>query len=438
NAVEVQVVPVDIDYSFYVPYKGNHEIFKSGFIPGFGSSLALCKQEKDGTVWLYGLTDRGPNADGPLLEVEGKGHKKELMPSKFFPAPDFTPKIGLIKLKDGKASLEKVIELKDHNGKKISGRPLNITSLGATGEIAIDDSFNVLPYDDTGLDSEGLTLDSKGRFFISDEYGPFLNVYKNDGTLIHSYAPEKGLPEILKFRTPNRGAEGVAMLPSGELVVMEQSVLNLEHDSKSSKDTVHFTRLVVFDPKTMNYRTYGYPIDFDSYKKPGDAKLGDIIALNSHEFLIIEQGKDKNKVMQNLIYRVDISDADDLNSALVDGFEPEFFKDSGGFKLAKKELIVNLRSLGYQHEKAEGMVLLNDRKTLIVINDNDFGIGIKVKDPDNKKAKITDYILKQDGSFEYIKKGKRAVKAKPEFEFERLEKPYDTNELFIIKLDSPL
>ncbi|MGN1280289.1 MAG: esterase-like activity of phytase family protein [Succinivibrio sp.] len=431
-AVQTHVIPVDVPKDMYVNYPGTNPEFKDGFITGFGSSLAFVSQDPDGSLYFYGLTDRGPNADGPQMEYMS-GDKTLVSPAKFFPAPDFVPSVGLIKVKDNKATVEKIIPLKDKDGNLISGRPLNIDRIGFTGEVAIDDQYRILPYDNNGLDSEGIAIAQNGNIFISDEYGPFLCEYNQDGVLLNKYAPTEGLPEIIRHRTPNRGSEGVAVMPDGSLALMVQSVLNLKNGEHSSKKTAHFARIVIFNPKDRSYRTVGYPINFDSYKKPGDAKLGDIYALNDHEFLIIEQGKDKNKVMQNYIYKVDIKGADNLNDAKKGGLEPEFFDDNGGFVMAKKELLVDLRKLGYRHEKAEGLTLLPDRKTIVVINDNDFGITVDVDDPANAKSKITDYTLKIDGTYQI--NGKTA---NPKFRFSRLDEKDSVSELFMVTLDSAL
>lgn len=431
-AVETNIIPIDVPKDMYVAYPGTNPDFKDGFITGFGSSIAFLKQDQDGALYFYGLTDRGPNADGPLMEYTS-GNKTVTSPAKFFPSPDFVPSVGIIKVKDNKATVARLIQLKDKDGKLISGRPLNTDQIGFTGEVAIDDQYRILPYDNNGLDSEGIAVAENGHLFISDEYGPFLCEYDQNGVLLNRYAPKSGLPEIIKNRTPNRGSEGVAIMPDGSLALMVQSVLNLKNGEHSSKKTAHFARIVIFNPKDKSYRTVGYPINFDSYKKPGDAKLGDIYALNDHEFLIIERGKDKNKVMQNLIYKVDIAGADNLNEALKDGLEPEYFDDNAGFKLAKKELLVDLRALGYRHEKAEGITLLPDRKTIVVINDNDFGITVDVVDPENRKSKITDYTLKKDGTLQINGKS-----ANPKFKFKRLPPEESVSELFMITLDKPL
>lgn len=102
-------------------------------------------------------------------------------------------------------------------------------------------------------------------------------------------------------------------------------------------------------------------------------------------------------------------------------------------KLAKKELLVDLRALGWQVEKAEGLAILPDNQTIIVVNDNDFGLSLNVNDPENPKAKITDYVLNADGSFTYQgKSAKPEVKIVPNSEVER--EMY----MFKIKLPQPL
>ena len=90
-----------------------------------------------------------------------------------------------------------------------------------------------------------------------------------------------------------------------------QSTLDI--DGKSKKQA-RFTRLVSFDPATGKTGMYGYPVDSEAYRKNGDAKIGDIVALDNQNLLLIEQGTDKNDAMRNLIYKVNLSEATELSA----------------------------------------------------------------------------------------------------------------------------
>lgn len=428
QAVEVSKININLDKAQYVKYSGKSKTFKEGFKTGFGSSLAFYKIGNNGELYFYGLTDRGPNGDAPNY----KANDGTVSASKFFLAPDFTPKIGLIKVEKDKATIEKVITLKDQNSINISGLPIAKGKIGTTNEIGLTDSLETLPFDNKGLDPEGITFDKDGNFYICDEYGPFVIKYSKDGKELKRFYPGNGLPKILKYRIENRGCEGISLTPSGKLAVLEQSVLDIKKDGKKSASTAKFTRVVLTDPETGKYKTFAYPIDEDAYKKTKDAKLGDILSLSETEFLIIEQGKDKNKQMRNLIYKVDFSNATDISDFTKDGYEPEFYQDSADIVMGEKTLVADLRKLGYIHEKAEGLAMLDDRQTLVVINDNDFGVDVKIKDK-KRKEKITDYTVDSNKQLYF---GDLTSDAKIKFSY--LSDEESVNELFFIKLDEKL
>ena len=90
-----------------------------------------------------------------------------------------------------------------------------------------------------------------------------------------------------------------------------------------------------------------------------------------------EQGSDKDGKLRNLIYKVDLRKASDLTAFDKPGAYPEFDDQQAlaqrGIALADKTLVVDLRQLGWQQEKAEGLALI-DHNTLAVANDNDFGV----------------------------------------------------------------
>lgn len=362
EVINLKKFDIEVPSQFMVPYNGDESEFKDGFKTGFGSALAFKNINSDGTIEFYALTDRGPNADIPKYLKDGKS-----VPGKFFPAPNFTPSIGILKVDSKKAEIIDKIELKDSTGKNITGLPLPLNRIGSTGEVALDLNMNSLNYDINGLDPEGIAIDKDGNFWISDEYGPFIIKVDKNGKILEKLEPGNGLPEIIKYRVPNRGIEGLTIDKNGNIYAAVQSTLNVEG---KTKDTAIFTRILKINPTTKEVKTFAYPID-KNYKSNSAAKIGDIYAVDEDKILLIEQGKQKGK-MENLIYLVDFSKADDITDL---GNLESAGKDLK-VNLGKKKLLVDLRKHGWDTEKAEGLTLLPDNKTIAIINDNDFGMAI--------------------------------------------------------------
>lgn len=362
EVINLKKFDIEVPSQFMVPYSGDESEFKDGFKTGFGSALAFKNINSDGTIEFYALTDRGPNADIPKYLKDDKS-----VPGKFFPAPNFTPSIGILKVDNKKAEIIDKIELKDSTGKNITGLPLPLNRIGSTGEVALDLNMNSLGYDINGLDPEGIAIDKDGNFWISDEYGPFIIKVDKNGKILEKLEPGNGLPEIVKHRIPNRGIEGLTIDKNGNIYAAVQSTLNV--DGKT-KDTAIFTRVLKINPDTKEVKTFAYPID-KNYKSNSAAKIGDIYAVDENKLLIIEQGKQKGK-MENLIYLVDFSKADDITT--LGNLESK--GNDLKIKLGEKKLVVDLRKHGWDTEKAEGLTLLPDNKTIAIINDNDFGMAI--------------------------------------------------------------
>ncbi|CCO24784.1 esterase-like activity of phytase family protein [Maridesulfovibrio hydrothermalis] len=404
--LKIEKYEIDTPLKFNVPYNGvNAAEFSDGFPIGIGSGMTYIGVGKDGTRFFYAIGDRGPNADSPKVLVDGKK-----VPSKVFPAPDFTPSYGALGLKDGKVTLLSTIEIKDIKGRNISGRPIPPGTVGSTGEIPLSDSYKTLDYDREGLDTEGIAIDRKdGNLWICDEYGPFIaKMNVNTGQLIKKYAPGDGLPAIIGKRQPNRGMEGIAVTPSNMVLGAVQSICDI--DGNVAKSKAPFTRLVLLNPETGETKMFAYPVDVEAYNRCKDVKIGDLHAVSDTEFLIVEQGKGKGG-LRNLIYLIDINDATDLTGkTTVDGKELEAVSgiaelDSLGIKMVTKKKIISLREHGWKPSKAEGLALLPDMRTLAVCSDNDFGFGSVTIDPaiDNngkpvKKSKS--YVL-DDGTLTY-------------------------------------
>ncbi|MGI3783939.1 MAG: esterase-like activity of phytase family protein, partial [Janthinobacterium lividum] len=199
---------------------------------GFGSAVAPVPGHKN---QVYGLTDRGPNVDGPN-------------DTKIEPFPDFTPAIGKFTLKKGKAKLVKRLELRAADGTPFNGQ---VDPQASTGETITDLKGKVLPTSPYGYDSEGLVALKDGTFWVSDEYGPFITHFDQHGRALSRLSPyDQTLPKELALRTPNRGMEGLTITPDGKtLVGMMQSALTQADASKPK--SVAVTRIVTVDLRTL-------------------------------------------------------------------------------------------------------------------------------------------------------------------------------------------
>lgn len=416
----------------HVAYQGKFAShFPHGLPVGIGSGLYFMGKQGD-DLWFTTLTDRGPNADAPPV-----GDKE----AKIFANPGYTPLIMDIKVSAKTAQAINPRPLHDEQG-PINGLPLPENFIGSTNEAALNDALLSLSTSQRGLDTEGITPDGNGGFWLCDEYGPFLIHIDAQGKILKKFGPTPsgaeqsvatGLPAIIKWRQPNRGFEGLTRLPNGTLVMEVQSTLDI---NGKSKNKAQFTRLVMFNPETGASQMVGYPINIDSYKKAKDAKIGDIVALDNQRILLVEQGADKDKQMQNRIYLVDVSQATDLTPFDADGKAPEFDDSEQlakrGIRLAQKRELVDLRKLGWQQEKVEGLAIV-DKHTLAVINDNDFGLRSTLKSPVKAKDKVGDY---QTGPDSKLMRDGTATNTT--LEVVPLQKPEADNELWLITLPSPL
>ncbi|PKH26751.1 hypothetical protein CIG19_02865 [Enterobacterales bacterium CwR94] len=363
--------------------------FPQGFPVGIGSGITFTGMD-NGVMTFATVTDRGPNADAP--EVDGKE-------GKIFAAPDFTPMLMILRVGANDAQATEARPLQD-NGLRISGLPLPGGQVGSTGEIPLNDRLERLRFDKRGLDPEGITPDGAGGYWLADEYGPFLVHIDTAGNILTRKGPQAtqgqqteagGLPTLLQWRQPNRGFEGVTRLPDGRIIAAVQSTLDIEGKTRNTSPVI---RLLSYDPASGATKMYAYPIDSNQYVKNSDAKIGDLTTLDNRHVLLIEQGKDPAGKMHNRIIQVDIGDASDLTAF---DENPVEFGDLAamldrGVRPVKKRQIVDLADVGWRHEKAEGLTLV-DATTLVVTNDNDFGLQGDLIAPVAAAKKITQYQL---------------------------------------------
>ena len=384
--VTVEKYDIEIPKAFMVPYTGQYAAqFPDGFTIGIGSGMTYVGRAADGSRVFYAITDRGPNADAPKWVEGGK-----TTATKMFPAPDFHPSYGAIRVKDGHAVLASLITVKDAHMRPVSGRAIPLGSVGATGEIPLNDSLQKLSFDPEGLDTEGIAIDRKDKryLWICDEYGPFIaKIDGYTGKIVKKYVPGKDLPMIAASRQPNRGLEGIAVTPSNKVLAAIQSICDVDGKIKKSKAT--FCRLLFLDPATGKVKQFAYPHDRDNYKLSRDAKIGDLHAVSETKFLLIERGKNADGKTRIPVYLIDIADASDITGVkTADGKELETLADRAevearGVQYVKKTKLIDLKDYGWKPGKAEGVALMPDMRTIAVTSDNDFGFTFKVVNPVN-------------------------------------------------------
>jgi len=275
------------------------------FYKGYGSSIdADPKNPKR----FYGLTDRGPNADG------GKNIKIFLQPS-------FTPSIGHFEIQaNGTIKKLRDIPLKDANGNPLTGLP-NPKGYGTSKETVVDVNKQPLQHEITGIDSEGLAVMKDGTFWVSDEYGPHIVHFDHNGIELERMSPRgvktsgRRLPAVLGHLRPNRGMEGLTTTPSNRVLVgiMQSALHNPDKDAVKNKSV---TRILSFDLATGKTKQY-------LYRQGGDYwKNSEIRAIDEHRFLVDEHnGKDvKHVYLVDLRGATDVSDpADSENGLKVNG-----------------------------------------------------------------------------------------------------------------------
>ncbi len=402
---------------------------------GFGSDAAAHPTHPN---QFYVLTDRGPNADfkGSL----GKG--------KQFLVPNYTPKIGLFQVgPDGQVTKVKEILLKDKDGQPISGLP-NPKALGGTNEISYDVSGEPMtedpskPYDPqsnpvktdlNGLDPEGLVALDDGSFWISDEYGPHLVHYDENGVEIERINPFAQdsrstvivdgkrllLPKELTKRRANRGMESLTITPDQSTLVglMEASLDN--PDKSGRKSTL--TRMISLNLKNGTIKQYLCRLDESHHVNSA------LAAITSESFYVAEHDRKfplQNSDVKKLIYKLDISEATDINDLdavlakanasyrlnydenlglLINGLTLEQWiaEDDSNWQVlqqlgiypVKKTLAVDvLQVIDYPHDKLEGIWLRQDG-SIGLLNDDDFAMndsdqGIEQKYLDSDKTVI--------------------------------------------------
>lgn len=242
------------------------------------------------------------------------------------------------------------------------------------------------------LDPEAIRVSRDGKsVFIADEYGPY--VYQFDratGQRIKSFAlpgnlaittlNAQGALEIsgnTTGRVTNKGMEGLAITPDGTMLVGIMQAA-LEQDKKG------MLRIVTIDIATGVTHEYAYQLTTGS-------GASEIIALNSHEFLVDERDGaglgDGTAAVVKQLFRIDLTGAVDVTALTSSKADQAALLAAAVKKTMVLDVVGLLNASGMPFNqipaKIEGLAFGEDivingvtEHTLFVANDNDFVPGI--------------------------------------------------------------
>ncbi|MFJ7126494.1 esterase-like activity of phytase family protein [Streptomyces sp. NPDC098101] len=340
---------------------------------GIGSDLFPA--ERRGEYWT--VTDRGPNGQ---IEI-GKDKRRT------FPVPGFDPAIVKIRVVGGRIQVLETLPVTTSRGAPVTG----LSNQPGRDEAPYTyDASTPLPYDPNGLDTEGIVRDRDGGFWLVDEYGPSLVHVSAKGRVLARHVPKglnltgadypvvESLPAIFLKRKINRGFEGLALLPGGDLVLGLQSPL-LNPDEAAGKES-RTTRLLRFSPR-QNRVTAEYAYRFDpvgtvepGQTKTSELKLSALVALGGDRLLVQERTDKAARLYEVRLRR----SADILGSAWDDpatrpALEQLDDPASARVPVLRKDLVIDLNTVKGVPGKIEG-VAVEGSSTLVLLNDNDFGM----------------------------------------------------------------
>ncbi|MFI6504229.1 esterase-like activity of phytase family protein [Nonomuraea typhae] len=337
---------------------------------GIGSGLYPAGR---GDYWM--VTDRGPNG-----EPKVNGEKRRT-----FPVPEFAPAIVRVAVRNGKARITKTITLKKADGTPITGR----SNQEGHDEVPYGwDGQEQLAYDPAGLDTEDLVAGRNGDFWLVDEYSPSLVHAAPDGRILARYVPKglgltgagypvkETLPAVLATRQQNRGLEalGFSRRENALYLAVQSPLANPDKKTGKAADVVRILRVDLRTGRPTGEWAHLMEkvADFDPKAEQGDMKISALNVLVPGRLLLQER---TDAVAR--LYTVDLRGATDLLGGPHDDPATKPSLESAlpaSIRPAAKKLAVDLAAIPGLPGKIEGVTLL-DPRTIVIANDNDFGLG---------------------------------------------------------------
>lgn len=359
--------------------------FSNGLLPGSvgddrgvmlgGIGSDIFPAGREGEFWT--VTDRGPNGQ---IKVDGTKRRT-------FPVPGFDPAIVKVRVSGKRVEVLRSLPLTTRSGAPVTG----LANQADRDEAPYSyDASTPLPYNPNGLDTEGIVRSADGSFWLVDEYGPSLVHVSGSGRVLARYVPEglnlagadypvvEALPGVLLHRKINRGFEGLALLPNGDLVLAVQSPLSLP--DKDAGEASRNVRLLRFSTKQRAVTAeYAYRFDAVGVVDPGEddtseLKISSVVAIGGND-LLVEERTDRAARLHRVTLPRGASilgsrwDAPSASPSYEELADPA----ASGVPVLRKSLVVDLGKVAGVPGKIEG-VAVTGRSTLALINDNDFGM----------------------------------------------------------------
>jgi hypothetical protein len=336
--------------------------------------------------------DRGPNAEPTVIRGQTR---------RPFALPNYQLEVVALELDrtSGQVSVLSRTKLFRADGTTpISGRP-NLQAAGQgiayTDEFGVDLFGNDIANDPFGGDLEGIVVDAAGTWWMVDEYRPAIYNFNSSGVLIDRIIPQgtaasvgapagtygnELLPAVYASRRANRGFEAVAIEGDVLYAFIQSPIDNPDSPNDAASKASPWCRIIAFNTVTKTVvGEYLYPMFEKAF---GCDKIGDAVSLGSGKFMVIERDDATGLRARKYLMEIDLKGATNLIATppmLPQGrtIESLSFAEatSLGIRPVNKKKSVYLPGVGYgTTDKPEGLARIN-AQTLLIVNDNDFGVG---------------------------------------------------------------
>jgi Esterase-like activity of phytase len=381
--------------SLLVPYSGSSSTLKTTYPQGLraavGAGLTLASDSSAANIRLRVVSARGVAITAPQFFDGTSARPASILLDATLSGG---PSVGIITLSSTAAELNALAALRTADGAVFSGRPTPTDSSGSDGARNLDEALQPRnpEFDQRGLDLAGVVEGESSTSWLCDRRGPFLLQLDAQGRVVQRLGPAgnagslpdvaRRLPAILESRQATLGCGGLAArTSSGELLMAVGAALDV---GGRTANTARLIRLVGFNPKTNAVRQFAMPIrDNES-----GLRVLDLESLSEQRVLALVRYRDGGPTgpYRFDIRTIDLTTATDVSTktlssgpnaglALEYGSLPEIA--ASGVTLASIATVVELGSLGWIAENAEGLARI-DANTLVVVSQANGGVTGRV------------------------------------------------------------